>query len=114
MSVTDYSSWKVDLDAKVYENTTQAITGANLNQILTDLGQSVLWGFADQNNGVAVTTSSLTIVFGTAMADTSYTIFTRGYDASDDPIDIKITNMTVNGFDVTGAVAGFVDWRAIR
>ena len=110
MAQTNLTDWKIDLDSKVYENTSGLITATNVNQLLTDLADSVVWSVAQQGYD-AVTTSPTVITFLVAMPDANYNIQVTPIDAQGDPIDVAITNILTTGFTLTGAVAGNVYWR---
>jgi pyridoxal/pyridoxine/pyridoxamine kinase len=66
-----------------------------------------------RGQGIAITTAGTTIVFATAMASTSYMVVFNCYTGTGDNITAKITNKTVNGFKITPAVNGSIDYVAI-
>lgn len=111
MAQINYQSWKLDLDTKIYENTNGEVTATNVNQILTDLGSNVLWSIAMQSTQ-AITTTPVAVVFTTPMPSAVFQLNIRCYDADGENVDYTITDVTVNGFTVTGATAGFIDYLA--
>ena len=110
MAQTNYPDWKTDLDSKVFENTQRLITATNVNQLLTDLGESVMWSIAQQGND-AISAVPFNVVFPVAMPDATYNIQVTPYDAAGDPIDVRITNILSTGLTLTGAVSGNCYWR---
>ena len=100
------------VDVSVFENTQGLVTASVVNDLLKAAGNRT-WDIAMRGYDLPVVTTTTTITFvsGT-FADTSYLILTRGYNAQGDPVDLKITNKTTSGFDVTPAVDGFIDYLA--
>lgn len=110
MAQTNYTDWKADLDSKIYENTSGLVTATNVNQLLTDLGQSVNWSIAQQGFD-AISTTPTAIVFPVAMPTANYNVQITPMDAQGDPIDVRVTNILTTGLTLTGAVSGNCYWR---
>jgi len=110
MAQTNYTSWKADLDSKIYENAQGLVTATSVNQLLTDLGESVIWSIAQQGYDV-VSTSPTIITFPLVMSSANYNIQITPIDAQGDPVDVAITNITTSSMTLTGAVSCNVYWR---
>jgi len=61
----------------------------------------------------AVTTGGTAITFNSTMASTNYATGIRCFDGSGNNIDFTLTNKTVNGFTITSAINGTIDYIAI-
>jgi len=113
MAKTNYTAWKADLDTKIYENVTKSITATNLNQILTDLGESVDWSISQRVQGETLGTQPIVITLPVAMPAATYSLLVRAYDIAGDPIDYRITDILTSSFTIAGAVPGLFDYNAL-
>jgi hypothetical protein len=110
-----YTTFKAYIDSYINTNGTQAITGLIMNTALTDLAYSILFADVRKAKATAITAGANTITFSSAIAADTYTLVLRAYDADGNPIDVAVDSdsYTVNGFTLTAATAGRLDYAAI-
>ena len=63
-----------------------------------------------KSDNVAITTAGTNITFAEAFASTDYAITYRCYNASNENIEVEITNKTVNGFTATPYEDGTLEY----
>ena len=110
-----YVAGKAYIDANIWTNGAQSITGAILNQALTNILFSMMIGEYKKANKFSVTTAGTTVTFATAFtAATEYSLAVRCYDNSGNNIDFVITDIGVASFKITPAVNARIDYIAME
>lgn len=110
------AQWKLDIDRDINTNGQQRITGLIMNNRLTDLKDSVIWGEVRRGRHEQVSAAGTRINFNPAMRTTNYTLIVRCYNAAGESTGYEIppTQQTVSGFQVIPAQDGFLDYLAIE
>lgn len=99
------------VDAGVFENVSGSVTAVIINDLLKGAAEQN-WVTAQKGDNVVISTTPLIVTFPVAFTDNIYGLLIRCYDAAGDPVDYRITDVLAGSFTITGAVAGFIDWRA--
>jgi hypothetical protein len=115
-TIPDYITW---INTNINTNGIRGITGAKLNTAFIDLINFVR---AEKrlDKGIAVTeNASNVITFCNRIDavdpfpnDTTYGLILRCYDADGNNVDYKVFDMTVDGFKISPASDGFIDYLA--
>jgi len=119
MTIPDFLTW---LNTYINTNGVRSITGALINTALVALTNYIR---AEKRieRAVAVTENTSNIITfknrgGTADPFPELTVYAicgvRVYDADGNNIDYKVFDMTVDGFKITPAADGFLDYECVE
>ena len=91
------------------------ITWAQLDSLYDNMLASAHWGRKQTGSYSATAGAPRSITYDTAFsAGSTVLIHARGYDASNDPVAVKISNILVTSFYVEVAADCTVDWIAVK
>ena len=91
------------------------ISWSQLDSLFDNMLASAHWGRKQTGSYAATAGAPRSIAFDTAFtAGSTVYVFVRGYDASNNPVAVKVSNVTVSTFYVEVAANCTVEWIAIK
>ena len=113
MTASQFKTW---IDTNVNTNGSQGITGAILNEALSNLVLSIpfLQVEAEYRHAVSTGVSNVITFPTTFPAATTYALNVRCYDSADSPVEFEVIATAIDTFTITCVKNAFIDYSAIE